>query len=142
VQVASGPADPGPGEPAQAREGTVVLLVEDDLQVRTMAARALAEAGYVVLQAENGRAALDLARKRTERLDLVVADLGLPQMGGVELSRRLREQRPELPVVFISGYAGREAEHGSEGEPEPFLAKPFAPDVLVRKVAEVLAGRV
>jgi PAS domain S-box-containing protein len=141
VQVASGPADPGPGEPAQAREGTVVLLVEDDPQVRTMAARALAEAGYVVLQAENGRAALDLARKRTERLDLVVADLGLPQMGGFELSRRLREQRPELPVVFISGYAGREAEHASEGEPEPFLAKPFAPDVLVWKVAEVLAAR-
>jgi len=122
------PVDTG----ATAREhGRAALVVEDDPVVRGMAARGLREAGYEVLEAVNGREALDLIRARTGRLDVVVTDIGMPEMDGHDLARWLSEERPGLPIVFMSGY----------GDPEPkvpFLRKPFAPDVLVRKVGELL----
>ncbi len=127
-RVSEPPVDTG----ATAREhGRAALLVEDDPVVRGMAARGLREAGYAVLEAVNGREALDLIRARTGRLDVVVTDIGMPEMDGHDLARWLSEERPELPIVFMSGY----------GDPEPrvpFLQKPFAPDVLVRRVGEVL----
>ena len=127
-RVSEPPVDTG----ATAREhGRAALVVEDDPVVRAMAARGLREAGYDVLEAVNGREALDLIRARTGRLDVVVTDVGMPEMDGHDLARWLSEERPELPVVFMSGY----------GDPEPtvpFLQKPFAPDALVRRVGEVL----
>lgn len=127
-RVSEPPVDTG----ATAREhGRAALVVEDDPVVRAMAARGLREAGYAVLEAMNGREALDLIRARTGRLDVVVTDIGMPEMDGHDLARWLSEERPELPIVFMSGY----------GDPEPrvpFLQKPFAPDVLVRRVGEVL----
>jgi PAS domain S-box-containing protein len=127
-RVSEPPVDTG----AMAREhGRAALLVEDDPVVRGMAARGLREAGYAVLEAVNGREALDLIRARTGRLDVVVTDIGMPEMDGHDLARWLSEEQPELPIVFMSGY----------GDPEPkvpFLQKPFAPDALVRRVGEVL----
>jgi PAS domain S-box-containing protein len=127
-RVSEAPVDTG----ATAREhGRAALVVEDDPVVRSMAARGLREAGYEVLEAINGREALDLIRARTGRLDVVVSDGGMPEMDGHDLARWLSEERPELPVVFMSGY----------GDPEPkvpFLQKPFAPDALVRRVGKVL----
>jgi CheY-like chemotaxis protein len=111
--------------------GRVALVVEDDPVVRGMASRGLREAGYTVLEAVNGREALELIRAHTGRLDVVVTDIGMPEMDGHDLARRLGEERPEIPIVFMSGY----------GDPEPkvrFLQKPFAPDVLVRWVGQVL----
>jgi PAS domain S-box-containing protein len=127
-RVSEPPVDTG----ATAREhGRAALVVEDDPVVRGMAARGLREAGYAVLEAVNGREALDLIRARSGRLDVVVTDIGMPEMDGHDLARWLSEERPELPIVFMSGY----------GDPEPtvpFLQKPFAPDALVRRVGEVL----
>ena len=127
-RVSEPPADTG----ARAREhGRAAMVVEDDPVVRAMAARGLREAGYDVLEAVNGREALDLIRARTGRLDVVVTDVGMPEMDGHDLARWLSQERPELPIVFMSGY----------GDPEPtvpFLQKPFAPDALVRRVGEVL----
>ena len=111
--------------------GRVALVVEDDPVVRGMAARGLREAGYAVLEAVNGREAVDLVGTHTGRLDVVVTDIGMPEMDGYDVARWLSDARPGVPVVFMSGY----------GDPEPkvpFLQKPFAPDVLVRKVGEVL----
>ena len=129
---------PGPrAEPATAPaavpsdHGRVALLVEDDAQVRSMAARGLAEAGYDVLEAGSGRAALELVGSHTGRLDIVVTDLGMPDMDGYELGRRLREERPGLPILYVSGYGDAEGAG-------PILRKPFAPDVLVREVGELL----
>jgi PAS domain S-box-containing protein len=122
------PADTGT---MAVEHGRVALVVEDDAVVRGMAARGLREAGYVVLEAVNGREALDLIRAHTGRLDVVVTDIGMPEMDGYDVARRLGEERPDIPIVFMSGY----------GDPEPkvpFLQKPFAPDVLVRWVGQVL----
>ena len=111
--------------------GRVALVVEDEGPVRGMAARGLAEAGYAVLEADHGRSALDLVRRHHGRLDIVVTDIGMPHMDGHELARHLHEERPGLPVLFMSGY-------GDAGTAEPLLRKPFAPDTLVRQVNEML----
>jgi two-component system cell cycle sensor histidine kinase/response regulator CckA len=122
------PADTGT---MAVEHGRVAVVIEDDPVVRGMAARGLREAGYDVLEAVNGREALELIRAHTGRLDVVVTDIGMPEMDGYDVARRLSEERPDLPIVFMSGY----------GDPEPkvpFLQKPFAPDVLVRRVGELL----
>ena len=100
-----------------------------------MATRGLAEAGYTTLEAENGRAALELVRQHQGRLDIVITDIGMPEMDGHELARCLREARPELPVLFMSGYGDAETAH-------PFLQKPFAPEGLLQKVNEMLREQV
>jgi CheY-like chemotaxis protein len=121
--------------------GTVVLVVEDDGPVRRMTARALREAGYQTLEAESGRAALDLIRQRQGRLDLVVSDIGIPEMDGYELARRLEQERPDLPVLYMSGYVDEQALLRGAYRPEwPLLRKPFPPAELVRMAADVLAG--
>jgi two-component system, cell cycle sensor histidine kinase and response regulator CckA len=122
------PADTGT---MAVEHGRVALVVEDDPVVRGMAARGLREAGYAVLEAVNGREAVDLIGTHAGRLDVVVTDVGMPEMDGYDVARWLSDARPDVPVVFMSGY----------GDPEPkvpFLRKPFAPDVLVRRVGEVL----
>jgi CheY-like chemotaxis protein len=119
--------------PVPAVQGKVALVVEDNAAVRSMTTRGLTEAGYTALEAPDGRAALELIRGRKERLDIVITDIGMPEMDGYELAQCLREERPGLPIVFMSGYGDAETAH-------PFLQKPFAPDVLVRKVGEVLAA--
>jgi PAS domain S-box-containing protein len=135
-------ASPSPYEPAGAGGApgvrAVVLVVEDDEVVRRMTARALTDAGYVTLEAEDGRSALDLIAAG-ERPDLVVTDLGMPRMDGSELARRLRAELPELPVLLISGHV-HEAP-GTDGDQWPLLRKPFPPEELVGRVTELLAAR-
>jgi len=129
-------------EPVPPPPGSVALVVEDDASVRAMATRALTEVGYRVLEAENGRAALALVRRHRERLDLVVTDVGMPDLDGYELVRCLDAERPGLRVVFMSGYGDRDhRERSLPGPPRPFLQKPFSPDALVRAVGEVLSGK-
>jgi PAS domain S-box-containing protein len=115
-----------------ANHGWVALVVEDDPLVRAMATRGLAEAGYVTLEAAHGRAALELVRGHGEQIDVVVTDIGMPEMDGYQLARYLAAERPDLPVLFLSGY-------GDVDTANPFLQKPFSPDALVRKVGELLA---
>jgi CheY-like chemotaxis protein len=127
------PAEPAAaGAMAPARQGHVALVVEDDDLVRAMAARGLVEAGYTTLEAENGRAALDLLRGRRGRVDVVITDVGMPEMDGYELARQLEQERPDLPIIYMTGYGDVEVAG-------PFLRKPFSPDAFVRKVGEVLA---
>jgi PAS domain S-box-containing protein len=120
------------GAAPPARQGHVALVVEDDDLVRAMAARGLAEAGYTTLEAENGRVALDLLRGRRGRVDVVITDVGMPEMDGYELARQLEQERPDLPIIYMTGYGDVEVAG-------PFLRKPFSPDAFVRKVSEVLA---
>jgi two-component system, cell cycle sensor histidine kinase and response regulator CckA len=123
---------PAWGAVGAAKQGYVALIVEDDELVRAMAARGLAEAGYTTLEAENGRVALDLLRSRPGPLHVVITDIGMPEMDGYELARRLEEERPDLPIIYMTGYGDFEVAG-------PFLRKPFSPDAFVRKVGEVLA---
>jgi PAS domain S-box-containing protein len=128
-----------PSEPIREADGAVVLLVEDNEMVRVMAKRALTEAGYAVIEAANGRIALDLIRRHSGRLDAVVTDVGMPEMDGYQLARSLSDEHRNLPLVFMTGYGdGTHREHSSQRLNRPVLMKPFAPDVLVRTIGEVL----
>jgi CheY-like chemotaxis protein len=117
-------------------------VVEDDAAVRSMAARVLSEAGYAILEAENGRAALELVGRHTGRLDLVLTDIGMPEVDGYELARCLHNVRPGLPVMFMTGY-GDAVPSGrtSVNSARPILQKPFPPDALLHAVAAVLTGQ-
>jgi two-component system cell cycle sensor histidine kinase/response regulator CckA len=124
-----------PSEPA------VVLLVEDEALVRDFAARALTEGGYTVIVAESGEAALRMAQQGVA-VDVVVTDVVMPALGGPELVRRLRERRAELPVVFMSGYAGRAAGPVAPvGRHERLVQKPFGAQELLHAVAAVRASK-
>ena len=119
-------------------EGTV-LVVEDEEAVRTLAARTLSDLGYQAIQAEDGKAALELLGSRTEPVDLVVTDLVMPRMNGKELGEELARRYPRVPVLYMSGYTDDDALLRGLVSPEaPFVAKPFAPDVLAGRVQEVL----
>lgn len=120
-----------------------VLLAEDEPSVRRLLVRLLGGAGYAVLAAEDGRHALRLAGDHEGRIDLVITDVVMPRMGGVELVRRLSEGRPGTRVVYLSGYSA-EVALDRAGEPPDglFVKKPIQPAALLRLVREVLDARV
>jgi PAS domain S-box-containing protein len=126
-------------EQSAAGEGTI-LLVEDDPLVLTIAKRALVDAGFEVLEASNGRKAIELVESEA-RIDAVLTDLAMPEIGGRDLARRLRTQRPTLPVVFMTGYTDDVVtSRGLLDSGVPFLEKPLSPDTIVRTMREVVAA--
>jgi PAS domain S-box-containing protein len=124
----------GGSEAPRGRE--VVLLVEDDALVRELAQRLLAAQGYTVWPADSGESALAVLEKAARDPDLVLTDVIMPGMGGVELARTVRKQRPSIRILLMSGYAG-EADQGTMGG-FPMLWKPFNLQVLAQKVRAVL----
>jgi len=109
--------------------------------VRTVAARVLTMRGYVVHKAANGQEALALARRLDGPVDLVLTDVVMPDMGGMELVNHLLELWPGLKVVYMSGYAhGDKLELESAGSERAFIQKPFSTESLTLKVREVLDG--
>lgn len=113
-----------------------VLLVEDESRVRRLVTDVLRHAGYSVISCENAQDALDLIAKYQPSIDLVVTDVVMPGMSGPELVSRLIELRPDLRVLYISGYTTHPSlQNNAE---EFFLHKPFTPAALLRKVAERL----
>jgi two-component system, cell cycle sensor histidine kinase and response regulator CckA len=128
--------------PAAASGGSeTILLVEDEETVRTVAARVLTTRGYVVHKAANGQEALALARRLDGPVDLVLTDVVMPDMGGVELVDRLLELWPGVKVVYMSGYAhGDKLEPESAGLERSFIQKPFSAESLTLKVREALDG--
>ncbi len=118
-----------------------ILLVEDEEAVRMFAARALRNKGYTVLEADCGESALALFNEHNGDIDLLVSDVVMPQMDGPTLIREVRKQRPELKVIFISGYAEeafrRNLDPGSEFE---LLPKPFSLKQLAGRVKDVIGA--
>src|SRR5262249_16647592 len=109
-----------------------VLLVEDDDVLRPLFSTLLSQEGYRVLAARSGSEALHLGQNHGGPLHMLVTDLILPQLSGPALAGQLQAVRPELKVLYLSGYE-------SEAVPGmPFLQKPFPPDALARKVRELL----
>jgi two-component system cell cycle sensor histidine kinase/response regulator CckA len=122
----------------QAGGSEIVLLVEDETAVRRLARQMLRSAGYTVLEAANGNDALRVADENS-RIDLVVTDLVMPGLGGHHLMQRLREKRPDVQVLFMSGYAGNAVLDGGALETgASFIEKPFTPTSFLAKVREVL----
>jgi two-component system cell cycle sensor histidine kinase/response regulator CckA len=125
-----------------ALEGETVLVVEDEPSVLMIIGRVLREQGYRVLEAPHGQDALAIAADPATRIDLMIADVVMPGLGGRELATRLAERRPDVPILFTSGYTGHDVvERGLIERDWPFLAKPVAPDALARKVRELLDSR-
>jgi PAS domain S-box-containing protein len=116
-----------------------VLLAEDEEVVRRLAREILSENGYKVLAAGNGREALLLSEAHRGEIHLLLTDVVMPKMSGRELTERIRLQRPGLRVLYMSGYTDDAIlRHGVLEDGIPFLQKPFTPEVLARKVREVL----
>jgi PAS domain S-box-containing protein len=119
-----------------------VLLVEDEPQVRAVAARALRSAGYRVLESTNGRDGLQVARRERGAIDLIVSDVVMPEMGGKEMVELARQFAPKAAVLFVSGYtAGSFPAPAEDPAARMFLQKPFTPQELLERVRAVLDRR-
>ncbi|MBF5095683.1 PAS domain S-box protein [Azospirillum sp. INR13] len=115
-----------------------ILLVEDEDAVRVFSARALRNKGYQVLEAKNGEAALQQIETNGASIDLLITDVVMPQMDGPTLARHVRKLRPEMRVIFISGYAEDRLGEIDGVEVAHFLPKPFSLKQLASKVKEVI----
>jgi two-component system, cell cycle sensor histidine kinase and response regulator CckA len=131
-------AAPPPPPVAEALPGgrETILLVEDDDAVRDFVRFVLSTLGYHVLEAADGAQALNVAGAYDGRIDLLLSDVVMPKMNGVELARRLAQARPAIKVIHMSGYAG-EAVPGGHA---PLINKPFEREVLARRVRATLDG--
>jgi PAS domain S-box-containing protein len=120
-----------------------VLLVEDDASVRAAARRALVRAGYVLFEASDGAEALALCTSPgAPKIDLVVTDLVMPEMGGLQLGAELRDRSPETRILYMSGYTRDAMRRQSVLEAgAAFLEKPFTPQAFLRSVRMALGGR-
>ena len=138
------PAPAAEPERAVARDVTgqdTILLVEDEEAVRSFAARALRMRGYEVLEASGGEEALEIVKRHKGTIPLLVTDVVMPNMDGPTLVRAVKKLRPDMAVIFMSGYA-EEAfrRHDEKAEELHFLPKPFGLKQLAAKVKDVLSG--
>ena len=124
------------------RQGTgTVLLVEDDASVRSLLRDVLADAGYSVLASGSAREAAGVAARQEGEIHLLLCDVVLPGGSGHALHRALREQRPHLPVLYLSGYTDDELRRAGLPEGVPLVRKPLGGDELLLAVQSVLAGK-
>jgi CheY-like chemotaxis protein len=121
------------------RPSVTVLVVDDQQYARRVAYRVLSEAGYRVLEAADGAEALNVLYAPSSRVDLVIIDVVMPTIDGVQLATWIRRQWPEKRYMFMSGYAAELlAQDGLIYLDVPFLAKPFTRDEALVKVREAL----
>ncbi len=123
--------------PATER-GAKILVIDDDSDVRAFLADSLESLGYSVFDAEDGESGL----KQLEQLqpDLVLLDYAMPGMNGAEVARAARERRPDVPIIFVTGYAESEQLEAALGPDVPVLRKPFSLTQLAAAVEERIAG--
>jgi CheY-like chemotaxis protein len=119
-----------------------ILLVEDDESIRSLIRDGLQEKGFKVLQGDGGEEALDIVQNFKGQIDLLVTDVVMPQMSGIELADIIKGWRPNTKVLLISGYATLSSSGGKELDHQlPFLQKPFTQEELNVKIREVLDSK-
>ena len=125
--------------PERLTGSETILIVEDDDKVRNLACEILEPQGYTILEAQNGIEALRVSESHSGQIHLMIADVVMPKMGGRELEEHLRPLRPEMKVIYMSGYTDNAIlHHGVLSPGIEFLQKPFTPANLRKKVREVL----
>ncbi|WP_439816918.1 response regulator [Zavarzinia sp. CC-PAN008] len=136
------PAAAAEADSPNARDLTgkgTILLVEDEDAVRVFAARALRNKGYTVLEANSGEAALEIVTDKSEQIDLLISDVVMPNMDGPTLIKHAKRHRPNMRIVFISGYAEEAFRRNlDKDEAFSFLPKPFSLKQLAAKVKEAI----
>jgi CheY-like chemotaxis protein len=127
------------GEPGTSAR---ILVVDDEVNVRILLERVLGRAGYTTALASDGQAALAVAATFSP-FSLLLTDLKMPQMGGEELARRLRQTMPTLKVLYLTSYADQlfDIKGGRLWEDEAFLEKPASPQSILEAVSLLLYGR-
>ncbi len=129
-----------PVEPFLDRGSETILLTEDEEALRVLARKMLSSCGYTVLESSSAFEALEIARSEVN-IDLLLTDVVMPEMSGSELAAKIQEIRPEMRVLFMSGYTDDVViRHGMLKEGCTFLQKPFTANSLARKVREALAS--
>jgi CheY-like chemotaxis protein len=116
----------------------VVLLVEDEDQVRKLASKILQGRGYVVLEARDGREGISVSEAHQGKIDLLVSDVVMPELGGREMAERILRTRPDIKLLFMSGHTQDVILKEGIKAGAAFLQKPFAPSELAHKVREIL----
>jgi CheY-like chemotaxis protein len=136
------PAAAPAATPAPAPRGReTILVVEDEAGVRALVIKLLQGLGYRMLQAQSGPHALDVWRQQGDAVDLLITDIVMPDgMNGVELAERLRRQRPELKVIYTSGYLADLSREDISRHSDAYIAKPFSLIELARLVRRTLDG--
>ncbi|HEY2934639.1 MAG TPA: PAS domain S-box protein [Acidobacteriota bacterium] len=129
--------DRRPARP-QARGAETILLVEDEPAVRSLARRVLQMSGYAVLDASNAGEAMLICQNHSGPIHLLITDVVMPQMSGRQLAQSLSPLRPEMKIIFMSGYADDVLDGDFPANEVPFLGKPFTADLLLQKVRDVL----
>jgi two-component system cell cycle sensor histidine kinase/response regulator CckA len=126
------------GRDKDGRSGTI-LLVEDSDVVRDVIAKMLESGGLTVLQASGGEEALALARRRDAPIDLLLTDIVMPEMSGLELADRLERERPDMRILFMTGYAEEVVvNEGILGKRRECIGKPFTPEQITKRVRKIL----
>jgi PAS domain S-box-containing protein len=128
------------GKESVNNSGTeTILLVEDEELVRNLASDVLISCGYKVMVAADGEKALKMSAAYSETIHILITDMIMPRMGGSELRKDIIKQRPDIKVLFMSGYTDDSVVHSGIVEADiAFIEKPFTPDSLARKIREVL----
>ena len=138
-RIAARPLEPAVVSEAVPQRTETILLVEDALRVRAVVREILEMNGYNVLEARQGVEALEISERHQGPIHLMVTDVVMPQMSGRELAQRLQPLRPDMKVLYMSGYTDDAiVRHGVLGAGMAFLSKPFTPDALALKISEVL----
>ncbi len=128
--------------PIERRRGrsATVLVAEDEASIRDLVRAALERDGFRVLLAQDGAEALRVLERAPAEVDALLTDVVMPHMGGIELARELRRRNPELPVLFMSGYAREAFDEGEAAAATGFVQKPFTPGALIDRLRELLAA--
>ena len=121
--------------------GEIILLVEDEEQVRQLTSKILQSRGYVVLEAEDGHEGLSVSEAHPGKIDLLVTDVVMPKLGGRELAERILPMRPDIKVLFLSGHTEDALLKEGVKQGTPFLRKPFLPAELAQQVRKVLKSQ-